>query len=49
MGGRFGFDYRVNTHFTASLLLQIVELGADAQSTKGYNPSWLQVGGTFRF
>ena len=49
MGARFGFDYRVNPHWTASLLLQIVELGADAQSTKGYNPSWLQAGAKLRF
>jgi hypothetical protein len=49
MGARFGFDYKVNPRLTASLLLQMTELGVDNQSSRGYNPSWLQAGAKYRF
>ncbi len=49
LGARFGFDYLVNARFTASLMLQIVELGTDPQAIRGYNPSWLQAGARYRF
>lgn len=49
MGARFGFDYQVNPKVTASLLLQMTELGVDPQSTRGYNPSWIQAGAKYRF
>jgi hypothetical protein len=49
LGARFGFDYRASAQITTSLMLQMVELGTDAQSTKGYNPSWIQVGARYRF
>ncbi|HJV21159.1 MAG TPA: hypothetical protein VJ570_00625 [Holophagaceae bacterium] len=49
MGARFGFDYEVNPRLTASLLLQVTELGVDAQSIRGYNPTWIQAGAKYRF
>jgi len=49
MGARFGFAYQASDRITASLLLQVVELGVDPQAIRGYNPSWLQAGATYRF
>ena len=48
-GARFGFDYRASNRVNLSLMLQMVELGTDALATRGYNPSWLQVGARYRF
>lgn len=48
-GARFGFDYQASDRITASLMLQMVELGIDANATRGYNPSWIQAGARYRF
>lgn len=48
-GFRWGFDYRLNRHWSASALLQMTELGVDAQAAHGYNPSWIQAGAKYRF
>jgi len=49
MGARFGFDCAVSQRITATLMLQITELGTDKQSSVAYNPSWLQAGARYRF
>lgn len=48
-GARLGFDWWMNKHLTATVLLQQTELGTDNRSSRAYNPSWLQVGATYRF
>lgn len=48
-GFRFGFEYHASDRITASLLLQMTELGTDANATRGYNPSWIQAGARYRF
>lgn len=49
IGGRVGFDVRVSPRTTASLLLQMTEMGTDSTASKAYNPSWVQAGLRFRF
>lgn len=48
-GARFGFEYHASDRVTASLVLQMVELGTDEYATRGFNPSWLQAGARYRF
>ena len=48
-GGRLGLDYTASAHVSCSLMIQLVELGVDAGSTKGINPSWLEFGVRYRF
>ena len=48
-GGRLGLDYTASAHVSCGLMLQLVELGTDANSTKGVNPSWLEFGVRYRF
>lgn len=49
MGARFGVDHQVSPRLTASVLLQVVELGTDSRAIHAYNPSWIQVGARYRF
>jgi hypothetical protein len=48
-GARFGFEYQVNQNWSVNTMLQVVELGVNANSTKGYNPSWVQIGAKYHF
>jgi len=48
-GGRVGLDYAFDPHWTCELTVQIVELGTDANATRGLNPSWAQFGARYRF
>ncbi len=48
-GARFGAEYQVNALCSVNALLQVVELGTDPNATKGFNPSWIQVGVKYHF
>lgn len=48
-GGRLGLDYRINQQWSANVMLQAIELGAEPNGYFGVNPSWIQVGAKFHF
>lgn len=48
-GGRMGLDYVIGNHWSASVMLQVVEYGTDKLQTVPLNPSWLQFGAHYRF
>ncbi len=52
LGFRVGFDYKINEHLTADLLLQMTEFGnhpSDEFSFRNINPTWLQAGVKYHF
>ena len=48
-GARLGLEYQASASWSMSAMLQVVELGTDAKATKGYNPSWVQLGAKYHF
>jgi hypothetical protein len=48
-GLRLGAEYQINPNWSAAALLQVVELGTDLNATKGFNPSWVQLGVKYHF
>ncbi len=48
-GARLGLEYQFNAAWSAQALVQITELGTDANKSTGLNPSWAQFGVKFHF
>lgn len=48
-GARVGAEYKFSPAWSGQMMLQMTELGTNADGSRGFNPSWIQVGVKFHF
>ena len=49
LGARLGLEYLFTPSWSGQLLVQMTELGTNANKSTGINPSWIQAGVKFHF
>lgn len=49
LGARLGVEFGITPSWSAQVLLQLTEMGTNANQSSGINPSWVQAGVKYHF